>query len=224
MRRSLVLQYLARILICILAFQATGCLQLDYYKLVNGGKETELLLAPNGKKYRLYVDKNDSIDGMIYWRVPYLEENGKNVQIGYTSSRGQVYASKEAFCILSFASGGGTLTWFEESFAFPTINAEEFDTLILPIEEEVTIRDETIIQMFCDRLLMGRYESNEDKDKTIEYIGRLVFYSKKYTNLCFCVKFYQSKKVKKYYFMDWSNTNRIECTDIIEQYLSEYFE
>ena len=185
-----------------------------------------VITLPDGRRFQK-IKVGGKIEDRFNWGVPFYEANGVFThQIGRTRSGSQIYETEEEFCLFSFTPESSGGYYFDEAFEFPKPKAEEFGEVALSIKgEETILKDEVCIQAFLDRLLTREHDVKREAIDTIDKGGGTVtFYSREYPKLSFVIMIYREKDQKRYYIVDGSNLDWIECTDIIEQYLSEYFE
>ena len=221
----------AIILSCIL-FASIGCTFIEYFKeensyplfeaKTNNVTGSQIIISPEGRRFQ-------KISGRFNWCVArYDDKDAKDKRFPHRIGRvygGQVYETQEEYCLFVFVPDSGLGGWFiDETLVLPKPKAEEFGKVVLSTDdgEEAILEDEACIQAFLDRLLTRKHDVKRDEVQTEEFWGRITFYSREYPKLEFFLSIYGEQN--NFYIMDWSNWDWIECTDIIEQYLSEYFE
>ena len=220
--------YLAIVLI-LLSLVYIGCGKQRIFPVETTSDGKRAIVLPDGRRFkRISGGLTNQIEERFRWVVPYYEKNGNFThRIGFGRGGERIYETKEKYCLFSFTPEGGCWWYFDEAFELPKPKAEEFGEVELLTDdgEEIIIEDQACIQAFLDRLLIKEYDVKEEAVKTTDKGGgTITFYSREYPNLYFYIYVYKHAEKKAYYIVDWSNLDWIECTDIIEQYLSEYFE
>ena len=216
-------------LLLLLSALFIGCEYFDGLPYFQTEKENgrKIITLPDGRRFKNTRTTANPIEERFLWGVPTFKEDLAAHHIGYASGGERIYETKVEYCLHGWTPDGGSGgLYFDETFVFPKPIVGDYGEVVLSIEGNKTIlKNEACIQAFLDRLLTRKYDVKKDEVKTVEDGGgTIIFYSKEHPELYFDLWIYKGEKTKKYYMKDWSNLDWIECTDLIEQYLSEYFE
>ena len=215
-------------LLLLLSALFIGCEYFDGLPYFQTEKENgrKIITLPDGRRFKNTRTTANPIEERFLWGVPTFKEDLAAHHIGYASGGERIYETKVEYCLHGWTPDGGSGgLYFDESFVFPRPIVTNFGKVVLSVKgEETVLTDKPCIQAFLYRMLASKYDVKEESVETEEYVGTITFYSEEYPKLKFSLLIYAEKDKEKYYIMDWPNEDWIECTDIIEQYFSEYFE